>query len=219
VVTSQRATLLRRVRAWQQLVLAGLTAGVAAGLSWPYMAAAAALLVGWDAAATVYLALVWTAVWGMDPAVTARLAGTEDPSNSVAEPILLGACIVALVAIGFSLFRAGQARDGTKAFLTGLGVLSVVLSWLTVHTVFMLRYARGYYAEPVGGVEFNQAEAPAYRDFAYLSFTLGMTFQVSDTNITTSPIRSIVLHHALLSYLFGAVILAMAINVVAGLLN
>lgn len=60
---------------------------------------------------------------------------------------------------------------------------------------------------------------PAYLDFAYFSFTLGMTFQVSDTNITTAPIRRIALHHALLSYLFGAVILAVAINVVASLLH
>src|SRR5262249_3328367 len=83
----------------------------------------------------------------------------------------------------------------------------------------MLRYARGYYSEPPGGIEFNESEPPTYLDFAYLSFTMGMTFQVSDTNITSKPIRRIALHHALLSYLFGAVLLAIIINVVATLLN
>jgi uncharacterized membrane protein len=69
-----------------------------------------------------------------------------------------------------------------------------------------------------GGIEFNEKDPPAYLDFAYLSCTIGMTFQVSDTSITVKPVRRMALHHALLSYLFGAVILAMAINLVASLL-
>jgi uncharacterized membrane protein len=83
----------------------------------------------------------------------------------------------------------------------------------------MLRYARGYYSEPGGGIGFNEEDLPAYLDFAYFSFTIGMTFQVSDTNISRKDIRSLALHHALLSYLFGAVILATAINVFASLLH
>jgi uncharacterized membrane protein len=210
---------LRQVAAWQQLAVAGTTGGVAAGLTWPHTFAAAALLVGWDAAALIYLALVWTAIGGMDATVTARRAAREDPSNSVAALVLQSASVVALVAIAFCLLRAGQAHGSTKAYLIGLGVISVVLSWLTVHTVFMLRYARGYYQQPGGGIDFNEASAPAYIDFAYFSFTIGMTFQVSDTNITTTAIRRVALHHALMSYLFGAVILAVAINVVASLLR
>jgi uncharacterized membrane protein len=83
----------------------------------------------------------------------------------------------------------------------------------------MLRYARSYYQSPEGAVEFNEKDPPAYLDFAYLAFTVGMTFQVSDTNLTTKPIRRIVLSHALLSFLFGAVMLAFAINIVASLLS
>jgi uncharacterized membrane protein len=132
---------------------------------------------------------------------------------------VLVASIAALVAVGFALVRAGQATGGTKALLIGLGATSVVVSWLVVHTVFMLRYARLYYGDPVGGINFNDQDDPAYLDFAYFSFTVGMTFQVSDTNITTKAIRRLTLHHALLSYLFGAVILAVAINVVASLLH
>jgi uncharacterized membrane protein len=213
------ARLRRQLTAWQQLAVAVAIGAAAAGFAWAHTVAAAAVLAGWDAAAVIYLALVWTAVWRMDAAVTAHLAAREDPSNSIAQLVLLGASVVALVAIGFCLLRAGQAAGGTRAFLIGLGVLSVVLSWLTVHTVFMLRYARGYYQRPAGGIEFNQAHAPAYLDFAYFSFTIGMTFQVSDTNITTTAIRRVVLQQALMSYLFGAVILAVAINVVASLLH
>jgi uncharacterized membrane protein len=211
--------LLRRVAAWQQLALAGLVGVVVGGLTWPHTAHAAAVLAGWDAAAVIYLALVWIAIRGMDATATQHLANREDPSNSVAELVLLGASVAALIAIGFCLLRAGQATGAMKAFLIGIGALSLALSWLTVHTVFMLRYARGYYQHPGGGIDFNEHQAPSYMDFAYFSFTLGMTFQVSDTNITTQTIRRVALHQALMSYVLGAVILAVAINVVASLLR
>jgi uncharacterized membrane protein len=106
-----------------------------------------------------------------------------------------------------------------KAYLIALGLLSVVLSWTVVHTVYMLRYARAYYSEPAGGIEFNEEEPPAYTDFAYFSFTIGMCFQVSDTSIISKAVRRITLYRALLSYLFGAVLLGLVINVVAALLK
>jgi len=88
-----------------------------------------------------------------------------------------------------------------------------------VHTVFALKYARAYYSEPAGGIEFNENEPPNYIDFAYYAFTIGMTFQVADTNITSRAVRRTTLHHALLSYLFGSVLLGLVINVVATLLK
>ena len=192
---------------------------VFAAVMWQYIMPAPALLMGWDAAAVIYLVMVWAAVYRMNAEVTARMAGREDPSNPVAEIVVVTASIAALVAVAFALVRAGQTTGSTKALLIGLGVVSVVVSWLVVHTVYMLRYARGYYGEPTGGIAFNEEDDPAYLDFAYFSFTIGMTFQVSDTNITRKDIRRLALHHALLSYLFGAVILATAINVFASLLH
>jgi uncharacterized membrane protein len=97
-------------------------------------------------------------------------------------------------------------------------VLSVVLAWLMVQVVHMLHYARLFYGEG-GGVEFNERKDPDYRDFAYLAFTIGMTYQVSDTNLTSTSIRRTALRHALLSFVFGTSIIAIMINVVAGLLN
>ena len=133
--------------------------------------------------------------------------------------MVVGAGTAMLGAVGFALVRASQATGGMKAYLIALGVVSVVLSWTVVHTVFMLRYARAYYSDPVGGIEFGESDPPSYLDFAYFAFTIGMTFQVSDTNTTCKPVRRIVLHHALLSYLFGAVLLGLAINVIATLLR
>jgi uncharacterized membrane protein len=88
-----------------------------------------------------------------------------------------------------------------------------------VQTVFTSRYARLYYSHPAGGIDFNQEAPPRYSDFAYLAFTVGMTFQVSDTDLQTSAVRATALRHALLSYLLGAVILATTINLISGLIR
>lgn len=115
------------------------------------------------------------------------------------------------------LVEAHSKHGGEKGLLATLAVVSVALSWALVHTLFTLRYASLYYFDEDGGVNFNQSTPPRYADFAYLAFTLGMTFQVSDTNLETAGFRATALRHALLSYMFGTVILATMINLVAGL--
>jgi len=197
-------------------LLAGALTGVVAS---PHTVPSAAILLGWDVAVAIYLVWTWSAVWRLDPSLTARLAKREDPSVAVAELLLIGAGVAVLGAVAFALVKAGQATGGMKAFLITLGLFSVVLSWAVVHTVYMLRYARAYYSEPPGGIEFNEEEPPTYIDFAYYAFTIGMTFQVADTNITSKAVRRITLRHALLSYLYGAVLLGLVINVVATLLK
>jgi len=96
-------------------------------------------------------------------------------------------------------------------------LVSVVVSWAVVHTLFLLKYARLYYGTPEGGVDFTGHGRPQYSDFAYLAFTIGMTFQVSDTSLQTKELRATVLKQALLSYVFGTVIIATTINTVVSL--
>jgi uncharacterized membrane protein len=119
--------------------------------------------------------------------------------------------------VGLVLVRAGDSNGLSKALLVGLSVASIVLAWSVVHTVYSLRYAKLYYEGTAGGVDFNAEGAPCYIDFAYLALTIGMTFQVSDTNLKTTNIRRTALRHALLSYAFGTLIIATTINLVAGL--
>jgi len=197
-------------------LLGGAVAGVIASLLTPV---SASILLGWDVAVLIYLAWTWGAVQGLDPEVTAQLANREDPSTPVADLVVIGAGTAMLAAVGFALAKAGEATGGMKAYLVTLGLVSVVLSWAVVHTVFALKYARAYYSEPAGGIAFNEDEPPNYIDFAYYAFTIGMTFQVADTNITSRAVRRTTLHHALLSYLFGSVLLGLVINVVATLLK
>jgi uncharacterized membrane protein len=194
----------------------GLAAGVIAGrfTMWE-----AAVLIGWDIGVVAVLGWVWLKLHRLSPQETQRLAVREDPSVALSEFIVLTAGVAVLVAVGLLLVRAAHATGDTKAYLIALGIVSVALSWSLVHTVFTLRYARAYYGTPVGGIDFNEDDPPTYLDFAYLAVTIGMTFQVSDTNLTTKAIRRIALTHALLSYLFGAVIVALVINVVSSLLH
>jgi uncharacterized membrane protein len=179
----------------------------------------AAVLLGWETAAVIYLAWVGAAVRHLDASQTGRLAAREALNGATTDLVTLSAGTASLAAVGMVLLEAGQATGGVKAYLIGIGVLGVALSWAVVHTVYTLRYARAYYSPPPGGIDFNEPDPPTYLDFAYLAFTIGMTFQVSDTNLSTKAIRRLTLRHALLSYLFGAVILAVAINVVASLLS
>jgi uncharacterized membrane protein len=179
----------------------------------------AATLIGWDVGSLLLITWIWWAVWGLDAEECKTHANREDPSVRQTELIVLSAGVALLVAVAQALIRAGNATGATKAYLIALGLLSVALSWGLVHTVFTLRYARSYYAQPVGGIDFNEDDPPTYLDFAYLALTIGMTFQVSDTNLTAKGIRRVALSHALLSYLYGAVILALVINVVSSLLH
>ena len=173
--------------------------------------------VGWDVAASIVLLWVWLTIWPMSSENTAAHATKEDPTRPMSDIILLGASVVSLAAVVILLLQAGSAKGATQDLLAAIGVATVALSWIVVHTIFTVRYALLYHSGHHGGIDFNQTTPPKYSDFAYLAFTLGMTFQVSDTDLKTPIIRATALRHALLSYLFGAVIVATTINLVAGL--
>jgi len=147
---------------------------------------------------------------------TRAIARRQDESRASLDLIAVTAAVVSLIGMGFILLKADKATGIALALMTGLGVVSVILGWAVVHTIYTLRYANLYY-EHDWGIDFNEQEPPDYRDFAYLAFTIGMTYQVSDTALQTKPIRRTALKHALLSYVFGVAIIAATINLVAGL--
>jgi uncharacterized membrane protein len=178
-----------------------------------------ALSSAWGATALVTAVQIWWRIWPMDAAATAKHAQAEDYSRAISDLVVISAGVASLVAIGFALVEARHHSGIAKGLLILLAVFVVAVSWTAMHLVFTVRYGDLYYDDPVGGVDFNQQSRPDYRDFTYFAFTVGMTFQVSDTTVTDRSIRRQVTRHALLSYLFGAVIVAMAINGVASLLQ
>lgn len=191
----------------------GLAVGVAVGLlrSWAYAPA-----MGWAAASVIYLVWVWSVIGRLDAADTSAHALREDPGRIAADLLVLAATMGSFGGVALILLDAGSAEGGTKAAIIGLALASVALSWFLVHTLFTLRYATLYYRDN-DGVDFNKKRPPRYADFAYLSFTIGMTFQVSDTDLTTDAVRYAALRQALLSYVLGTIVLATTINLVAGL--
>jgi uncharacterized membrane protein len=173
-------------------------------------------IVAWDVFAATYIVWTWVTLRGMDGSATKQHAARDDPTRATADLFLLFAPAASLVAVVILIVRASNAHGASQALLAALALVSVGVSWCVVHTVYMLRYATIYHQDG-SGVEFNQEQPPKYTDFAYLAFTIGMTYQVSDTAITSPAIRGNALRHALLSYVYGTFIIAATINLIAGL--
>ncbi|MGW2169328.1 DUF1345 domain-containing protein [Streptomyces sp. NPDC001705] len=169
-------------------------------------------LAGIAATELVFTLAGWITLWSMDASATRRNAGREDFRPHTDELVVVAVALCGLVAIVLLLLlgTSDAGRAGAAVALCG-----VFMAWATVHLMYATRYAYVYYAAH-GGIDFNSDAPPSYRDFLYFSYNLGMTYQVSDTNVSSGAIRVIVLRHCLLSYIFGTSILATAINLVAG---
>ena len=176
------------------------------------------LVAFWDGVAASFLVVVWFQIGGLDGRATAAMAVREDETRTMTRLILVTASMVSLVGVGLVLAKATQEGGRTEFVMSVVAVVTIVLSWGVVQTAYVLRYAHLYYNPPPGGVGFDETD-PDYLDFAYLAVTIGMTYQVSDTDIRKRTIRRAALGHALLSYVFGAVIIAAAINIVAGFVH
>ena len=211
-----------RPAAFRLLLGAGLGVVLALLLpgSWTWEARA---LIGWNVFCAVNL-LRLLPLLRLSPGDVAQHATREDDTRSTAAALTLAAALVSLVGVFITLRLAGQAKGGLAAALTGLAVLTAALSWLVVHAEYTLHYARLFYSSGAG-VRFIQRGTddplpdPDYFDFLYLSLTIGMTYQVSDTNLDTREMRRLLLGHALISYFFSVVIIAVTVSGVAGLLG
>lgn len=202
-----------------RLIVAGLLGAaalllVASTTGWAY-----APSVGWTAAAMVYLVWTWIVVLPMDAQRTREHVVPENPPNGwLIDVVILSASVASLAGVAH-LLTASSKTEPEKDIAAAIGVLSIAVAWCVVHTVFSVRYADVYYSNSAGGIDFNGTENPRFLDFFYVGFTIGMTYQVSDTTLQTGRLRRMALCQALLSYLFGAVILAVTINLVVGLSN
>jgi uncharacterized membrane protein len=181
----------------------------------------------WDVFAVCILALAWLTIITTPPEKLRARAQMQDLSRTLIFVFVVMAACAGLFAVGF-LFFANKGVVQRPHFVLHLlmSLVAVISSWALVHTVFGLRYAHTYYGDPdgpagpqphAGGLEFPGEREPDYLDFAYFSFVIGMTFQVSDVVITSRDFRKLVLLHSMLAFGFNTVILALAINTVAAL--
>ncbi|BBX85382.1 hypothetical protein MAUB_32550 [Mycolicibacterium aubagnense] len=207
-------TLSGANRFWISLT-AGLIVGAAIGVltdRWPV-----GLLAVVITTAAGYVIWALAVLWRMNPERTRAHAGEADVDDEVGDIVLLLILTASLTAIGILLW---SANDADKASYAGLSLAAILAAWASLHTMYTARYARLYYDGDPGGIDFNNPGVdPQYSDFYYFSFNLGMTYQVSDTNVTTSQIRAEVLRHCLFSYIYGTVIIACTINLVINLVG
>lgn len=225
---------LRHLRARPSLLAALAVAAGAAGLAALWLRPTTALLIGWDAGVTVYIALASALMSRASVESMRRRAQRLDPGKW---GVLAGAVLAALaslVAIAVELIAAkGEAHAGLAA---GLAAATVLLSWGFLHVFFAQHYAHDYWLhgpETGGpdsdgpdsdapdrggrGLEFPGNDAPDYLEFLYFSFTVGMTAQVSDVTTNSAAMRRLVLMHGALSFLFNTAVLALGVNLAAGL--
>jgi uncharacterized membrane protein len=201
------------------MVALGLITGVLVALVQPWQVA---LVAGWDGTSVALLAVTWPMILRADGAATKSVAEREDPGRFVTRTVLLGACVASLVGVGTVLALAGRSSGSRQIALIFIAFATVVLSWIVVNTLYTLRYAQLRLGEGYEGVTFPDdatQDLPSYKDFVYVAFTIGMTYQVSDTAIRDRRTRATVLSHSLLAYLFGVVIIAGSINLIAGLVR
>ncbi len=188
--------------------------------------AAYLLLILWDVFALSTLILSWITLTNTEISQIRITATKQDPSRTTIFTLIIIASCISLLAVGFVLNTAKGAAIGILSSHIILAALSVICSWILIHTLYSLRYAHVFYGDknkPAekdyhGGLDFPGEKKPDYMDFAYFSFVIGMTFQVSDVQITSKRMRRLVLLHGIISFGFNTVILALVINIIASLL-
>ena len=190
-------------------------------IDWPVRAIA-----GWDVGSLVLLSFAWTIILRADAKATSIRAGDDDPGHYMVFVIAVVASLISLLAASVVL-RQVKALPGAEANVwTAITLAAVALSWALTHTAYTFRYAHRHYRESGvrvkrsdGGLKFSGTEAPSDIDFAYFAFTIGMCFQVSDVVVTTTLLRREVLIHAVISFVYNTVILALALNLAVNLMS
>jgi len=193
----------------------GLVTGIGVSVFWRPLYAP---MCAWAVSSMAYVIVVWARVWHMDGRRTTSHAVSEDPGRRAGDILLLVCAVMTNVDLVFVMTASHGSGDRTESAIAAwLGLISVILNWAFLHTLFALRYAHLYH-KAGGGIDFNKPDfEPSYQDFAYFSFNLGMTYQVSDTTVSEPAIRVTVLRHTLLAYLFSTFVLANVINIIVGI--
>jgi len=212
-----------RLNAHRRLLLALVAAAAVAFLLPPLLPPAARLAIAWDSAVVVFLMTTWWVVKSTPPQLMQQTVLANDQGRVGILVLVLLAVGASLAAIFFLIQKAADASVEPPLAQVALAVFTIVCSWFLTHVMFALHYAHRFYrddpatpeSDATGGLKFPDEAMPDYWDFLYFSFVIGMTAQVSDVQVTSRPMRRLVLWHSVLSFAFYTIILALAINIVA----
>lgn len=182
----------------------------------------------WNGFTFAILVLLWITILTARSNEVKRIAAMQDTTRWITFIFVLVASFVSLFTVILVLRTLGNKETG-YAYHVGFSILSVILSWNLIHTVFAVRYTHLYYnllteekntvKDLKGGLIFPTDTTPDYLELVYFSYTIGMTFQVSDIQITSRRIRHLALFHAALSFTYNTVILALGITIISGLIQ
>lgn len=182
-------------------------------------------LIIWLAYSVSHLLLSWITISLVHPLDVEKTVSLQDSSRSFIFIFIIAAALAGLFSVVLLLSSSKTLAGKQPVEYTLLSICSVITAWWILHTVFTFRYAHLYYeqlpekkTEFVKGLDFPKEEKPDYLDFAYFSFVVGMTFQVSDVQVTSKRLRRLCLIHALISFVFNTVIIALSISVISNLL-
>ncbi|MDP1529263.1 MAG: DUF1345 domain-containing protein [Rhodoferax sp.] len=216
---------IRRLNVHHRLALAGLAAALAF-IQLSLLDPASHAIASWDAGAGTYLLLAWLTIAGADSDATRISTQTLRQSGVIVMLVVLTAACVSVASLAF-LFNTTQGASIWQTILhLTLTFLALGFSWLLIHTRFAFHYAHCYYstrrspgAAHRGGLDFPGEREPDYLDFAYFSFVIGMTSQVSDVVVTSRSMRRLTLAHGLLAFGFNVVVVALSVNIFASVVG
>jgi len=189
-----------------------------------WLAGAVRLVAAYDVGAAFLLGTFWLLALKNDPRETYRRAAIEDPGRNIVLAVVIISCLAGLVSAVVILGRGPNVPAHDRSLALAMGLAAVVLGWFLIHTSFILRYAHLYYVDDAAGemrkgLTFPGTTQPDDYDFAYFSFVIGMTAQVSDVQITDPDVRRVATLHGLISFAYNTAILALVINLASGLLG
>ncbi|MEO6818957.1 MAG: DUF1345 domain-containing protein [Ginsengibacter sp.] len=179
------------------------------------------IMIGWITFCLFMIILSWITFFKCDTTHIRKVASQQDPKRAIVFALILVATLAGMLAV-LLLIVSKEGGSSTPHYKTPIAVAGMLLSWFLIHTTFTLRYAHIYYGDDendqskhAGGLDFPEDDKPDYLDFAYFSFVLGMTFQVSDIQITSKRFRKLALLHGLISFSFSTIMIALTINVIS----
>ena len=209
---------------YQKLLISLFVATISFGITQLFnMSATIRLIICWDVFALTMLALTWFLFFNTTAEQQPAIVKRQDDDIRVTFAIVLTAVCTSLVGTVLLIIN-NQESVQEKELRTVVTLAAITLSWILLHTIFTIRYAHLYHNHDMHkagseehGIDFPTAEAPDYIDFAYFSFVIGMTFQVSDVTISSKSVRRYVLMHSLISFVFNTIIVALTVNTIAGI--
>lgn len=217
--------LLRNLDARPRLLISALVSGLVCILLPDWLHLPTRIIITWNTGVICFLALAWSMMIGATPQKMQRSAQRQDDSRLVILILVIAAACISLFTIGVMLKNTKGISVSILTLHVTLAGLTVVCSWLLAHTMFALHYAHNYYRQDRdssdnnnGDLDFPRESQPDYWDFLYFSFVIGMTCQVSDVQVISRSMRRLTLVHGVFTFFFNTVILALSINIIAGVL-